>query len=111
MEGTGVCYLVQLIEISKDDDIVRQVWENLFPHFPSSHLFLFPVQLFAVCVGCALTMVAAKKRITAIDDILAIDPIVLVLFSSGFLFHQLVMQIDVSSPRAKRIRRDCRLVC
>ena len=41
-------YLVQLVEITKDDGVIPQLWEDLFAHCPSSFLLLFPIRLPAL---------------------------------------------------------------
>ena len=70
--------LVELVEIAKDDGIVRNLREKLLPHLPSTPLFLGPAQVLLMCVGCALLVVAAEECIPTIDDVLAIHPVVMI---------------------------------
>lgn len=101
-------YLVELVEVAEDDGVIGYLREELFPHLPPAPLFFLPADLFLVGIGRALLVVAAEECVTAVYDILAIHPVIVI--ATAVLVYLLIFQVEVASPWAKGVRRDSGLV-
>jgi hypothetical protein len=97
-------YFVQLVEVAQDDGIVGDLRKDLLSHGPSSLLFFFPVELWTLRVGGALSVVTAEERISAVDDVLSVDPVI--LCTSTIVIHDRVPHIDIAPPAAESVWRD-----
>jgi hypothetical protein len=89
-----VTYLVQLIEVAHDYNVIGQPREYFFSHLPATLLFLFPSDRpFTFITG--LSMIAAEERISAEYDILRVHPI---LFFTLCLILEYVGDLGISTP-------------
>lgn len=93
-------YLVELVEIAKDDRIIRDLREQLCAHLPSPLLLFVPGDTLLLCIRRTLPVVTAEEGVPAVDDILAIHPFDVV--TATVLISQLILHVDVSSPGPKR---------
>lgn len=101
--------LVELIEVGEDYGVIRKLWEKLFAHLPAAGLFFVPACVLVSGVGCALSVVTAEESIAAVDDVLTIDPVVVV--AAAVVVNHLIFKVDVTAPRSKSLRRHCSFVC
>ena len=101
-------HLVQLVEISQDDHVIRQLWKDLLPHAPPPLRLPIPVQAVALRVRCALAMIATEESVPAVDDILAVYPIE--LSATAIFIAQLVFEIDIAPPWPESGRWDRSLI-
>ena len=102
-------HLVELIEVAKDDSIIRDLWEQLFAHLPSSPLLFIPTQTLLLGVWSALSVITTEECVSAVDNVLAIDPITIV--ASVVFVNHLILQVHIPSPRSQRLRWYGCLIC
>ena len=95
-QSWGVTNLIELVEVSQYDCVIREGREELFSHPPSSALFLLPIDLTFTQVA-GLGVIAAEEGFTAKDDIFGIDPVI----GSPFRFiSKDIFDMDITAVRA-----------
>jgi len=72
----GKTYLVELVKVPQDDDVVPELGEQLLAHLPPPLLLRLPGHVPLVRPICRLRVVTAEKGVTAEDDILRVDPVI-----------------------------------
>jgi len=95
-------YLVQLVEVRKNDCVFGKVWEYLFAHRPPAPLFLFPIWLSPLSIRSALPVVTAEESIATVDNVLAVDP--LFIRSTAVVIQKSILHVDVATPGTKGLR-------